>query len=69
MELKTLKDMGNSCMFRKEKCCVPDFIKNELRPEAIKWIKDFRIKDKYPIIDVEKWIKHFFNIEEKEIEI
>ena len=58
-ELKTLKDIdlssdGCNCEYR-------------IRQEIINWVKDFKIKDKYPCIDVEKFLIYFFNIKEEEL--
>ncbi len=43
MKLKTLKDFSE-CMLREHKCCVPYF-KEELKQEAIKWVKEYFLKD------------------------
>ena len=37
-ELKTLKDLSDNCLLRKDNCCVPNYVK-ELKQEAIKWVK------------------------------
>lgn len=72
IELKTLKDIrfftpGN----KTEKSLGNKSIKSELRQEAIKWVKelDTCCNDKgfASEEEIQKWIKHFFNIEEKEL--
>lgn len=62
-ELKTLKDISLI-----EGYCVAHDIeaKNNLREEAIKWIKDTQ-ENNSGMQDRITWIKHFFNITEEEL--
>jgi hypothetical protein len=70
-ELKTLKEMNGE---------TDEYVVNreELRAEAIKWIKeidgdcdnggfDFDYEANADLTPVRSWIKHFFNINEEEI--
>ena len=52
-EIKTLKDILHDCEWR-----------DELKAEAIKWVKDMQIKKHYMCAD---YFKHFFNITEEEL--
>lgn len=75
-ELKTFKELGNQCGCGH---CGECSFKEELKQEAIKWIKEF---DKGIYIDHEgkefgdydyepmmtsRWIKHFFNITDEDL--
>lgn len=70
MKLKTLKDLEISCSEEDypyatgkiPKECATIF-KEELRKEAIKWIKDGELA----LWDLDQWIKHFFNITEEDL--
>ena len=69
MELKTLEDIDlwdNEDRFIDDNS---DSIKKLLRQEAIKWIKELsHLRSGYNTADdIIKWIKHFFNITDKEI--
>ena len=63
--LRTLKDLyqagcgGNYCQL--------SYSDEELRQEAINWIKEFNKKDDFMNKIRNAWIKHFFNITEKEL--
>ena len=65
-ELKTLKDFG--CL--RDEFSNLDFTicsKDELKAEAVKWVKyyeNWKIDDK-PLFD--NWIKHFFNLIEEDL--
>ena len=74
VELKTLKEMNYHCG-----CSAGTELytsKEDLREEAIKWIKaldsavtDEAIKELKPFEhSVVVWIKHFFNLSEKDLE-
>lgn len=56
LEKPTLKDLVEKWGYG-----LPDFHDHEedLRIVFDWWIKEFKIKDKYPIIDVVKWIECF----------
>jgi hypothetical protein len=73
-ELKTLKDICE-CAYPDPCNCYPD----KIRLEAIKWIKDMdfwvdNVKVLAPLNAtkekeaVKRWIKHFFNIKEEELQ-
>ena len=65
-KLKTLKDF--------EPCdCGGCPFPYQLKSEAIKWIKELNVGDSLGKISIDnqaqiKWIKHFFNISDEEIE-
>ena len=76
-DLKTLKDFYN-CDCGDENCPVID--RNELKAEAVKWVKDLdnlvylgdaeyehRITGKR--FRLKTWIKHFFNLTEEDFEM
>lgn len=80
MKLKTLKDLD---VPTSEFLCVPSESVKALRKEAIKWIKELKKTIVYPYgkdipildgdhklakyVNSEKWIKHFFNLEEEDL--
>ena len=61
MKLKTLKDLVEE---RGEKYKYHIVFLDELKTEAIKWVKDMQIKKHYMCAD---YFKHFFNITEEEL--
>lgn len=66
MKLKTLKDVAQ-CTRPDGKDCegwIPDI--QELREEAIKWIKELP-KDAHDTVYTIDWIKHFFNITKEDL--
>ena len=66
MKLKTLKDFDWGSYDH-------DFDREELRQEAIKWIKDYRDNPEegehhyWEAKGIINWIKHFFNIKEEDL--
>ena len=78
MKLKTLKDIGKEYASSTERGIILNRVDiNELRQEAIKWVKETRGNPTQEITDVlginidfheqefeiiEKWIKYFFNL-------
>ena len=70
-ELKTLKDLKaydlplNNKLYEYEQG--KQFIKSELKREAIKWIKSNSSYLNDNDGAVENWIKHFFNITKEEL--
>ena len=74
--MKTWKDFNCNCRKEDKNCPLID-----LRDEAIKWIKEFNNIDgtnyvnpqcrkfdmEYDGMDLEGWIKHFFNIKESDL--
>jgi len=67
-ELKTLKDIATAFVNGKNE--IRGVREDELRKEAIKWIKGANLYE-FGIREpdyVRKWIKHFFNITESELE-
>ena len=70
IELKTLKDLFENIKdAERGGYYTKDYIEKTLRQEAIKWIKDFKDNpvETEPEDAVVGWIKHFFNITEKEL--
>ena len=75
-ELKTLKDFEDK-EFTKWGCDSIDVFKEELKAEAVKWVKSMSNNClmmhnfwKYNSEEVEgsiKWIKHFFNLTEEDL--
>ena len=74
MKLKTLKDFEEE---HEKWTCEDSLVTgDELKEEAIKWIKHYReLNKKTEVINeqganylIQEWIKHFFNIEEKDLE-
>jgi hypothetical protein len=70
-ELKTLEDLGNNPGTN-----YGVVHKDELKQEAIKWIKKWQTEQPNPQTDAEQymmkgakidWVKHFFNISEDEL--
>ena len=61
-ELKTLKDIL--------KYTDDNFIEQDLKAEAIKWIKKGYYDDLGIIwnSEIDKWIKHFFNLTEEDLQ-
>mgnify|MGYP001436815282 CR=1 FL=1 len=65
-KLKTLKDFSE-CMYREHKCCVPYF-KEELKQEAIKWVKHLRKEPRRKSTDEQANILiEFFNITSEDL--
>jgi hypothetical protein len=67
-ELKTLTDIMNSIPYEEvSRTRVAD----ELRQEAIKWVKDIREKTPKEIIGIPNhisiWIKYFFNLTKEDL--
>ena len=78
MKLRTLDDMPQMCGCRGEPTIHID--KDELKQEAIKWIKELRkeyitedgdvwIWKGMELSPTVNWIAHFFNISEKDLEV
>ena len=71
VELKTLNDLTHYFGYMEEAIISTD--SNELKLEAIKWIKDETqgYPDIYNTVDdleaIKRWIKHFFNISEEDL--
>ena len=68
MKLKTLKDIECDCDdiydHTTEKCDYSSVDCQNLKQEAIKWIKELPNPAR---IETISWIKHFFNITEEEL--
>lgn len=71
-KLKTLKDLRQ--FFEDDKGIM--FLKEELKAEAVKWIKDFRKGECWTDFAADKnkgqenvceWIKYFFNLTEEDL--
>ena len=63
-QLKTLKEIQESSPYHNTE----NYLVNELRAEAIKWIKELerlRVSGE-PQPTVKKWVKDFFNITDEE---
>ena len=61
-KLKTLKDL-----IRGETEINTFVYPNELKQEAIKWVKYYQKKRQIGMLDMIWWIKHFFNITEDDL--
>jgi len=62
MKLKTLKDLKKWKAKHGVRDGQPYVFYTQLRKEAIKWVKS-----ETETIDIEEWIKHFFNITEEDL--
>jgi len=77
-ELKTLKDFEHQDHYAKDEFThgmnsENESLIEELKAEAIKWVKSERVEGKYldyfPAVTKEQkdWIKHFFNLSEEDL--
>lgn len=73
-ELKTLKDIFETNSFSyltiKENDVIKKVLQNELRQEAIKWLKSNEVQGSYPdepTYDAAGFIEEFFNLTEEDL--
>ena len=66
MKLKTLNDFENSTEYFKWGCDSFQVCLEDIKAEAIKWIKEFKERDDDE--NKQSWIKHFFNITKEDLE-
>ncbi len=57
VKLKTLNDLNFG-----------DWIKEDIKEEALKWVKEFRSKDKIYFDITSTWFQKFFNITEDDLQ-
>lgn len=67
-ELKTLNDLKGLLIYKDDPT---NWIsKEELKAEAVKWVKSFKVAGKggnWKTDNLRKWIKHFFNLTEDDL--